>query len=427
MRSFRYLLIAALVAVMAACAGNAQQEPQLVVAPLGSNALTTTGMTRAELEDHVRRFADRYFTRIAIATNQLAKNTTSDEHANLMHDWKTVSQTAVVDIAIGPNAVTNLLDMMALTRLSRLVVENYWVPEVFGEELGSEFQRAFVDLESDIWTVADDVLTQQQQDDLGVLVDDWHAENPDQYYPWYIRLSNFSGQRAASLAAVQQSDGMLKEVARAREAAEEIQAFGERVLFYLQRAPMITSNEFESGVGDVLNRPQVARLLNDTEHFVESVDRFVQMVEDLPEERLAIVDQFMDRLADERLAMFQDVSDVEPGLRQVLTDLQPVLDSLEHIMELSKVKDPDSRPFDANEYKALVAESAVTAAELRLLVQSATELLAGVSDARPFVDAIVEAEKTVGDRVFYQLVALIFIFFATLLIYRMIANRVLRK
>jgi hypothetical protein len=427
MRSSRYLLITVLVAVMAACAGNAQQEPQLVVAPLGSNALTTTGMTRAELEDHVRRFADRYFTRIAIATNELAQNTTSDEHASLMHDWKAVSQTAVVDIAIGPNAVTNLLDMMALTRLSRLVVENYWVPEVFGEELGSEFQRAFVDLENDIWTVADDVLTQRQQDDLGVLVDDWHAENPDQYYPWYIRLSNFSGQRAASLAAVQRSGGMLKEVARAREAAEEIQAFGERVLFYLQRAPMITSNEFESGIGDVLNRPQVARLLDDTARFVTSVDRLVQMIEDLPEERLAIVDQFMDRLADERLAMFRDVSDVEPGLRQVLTDLQPALDSLERIMELSKLKDPDSRPFDVNEYRALVADSAVTAAELRLLVQSATALLAGVSDARPLVDAIVEAEKTVADRVFYQLVTLIFIFFITLLLYRVIASRVLRK
>jgi len=427
MRSFRYLLIATLVAVITACAGNAQQEPQLVVAPLGSNALTTTGMTQPELEDHVRRFADRHFTRVALATGTVRDNTSSYELKDLMHKWNTVSQTSIVAVAIGPNAVTNLLDMMTMTRLSRLVVESYWVPEVLGEELGRNFLQTFIDLENDIWTVADDVLTQQQQGDLRILVDDWHAENPEQYFPWYVRLGNFSGQRAASLAAVQQSGGMLKEVARAREAAEEIQAFGERVLFYLQRAPMITSNEFESGVGDVLNRPQVARLLDDTDRFVESVDRLVQMVEELPEERLAIVDQFMDRLADERLALFRDVSDVEPGLRQVLTDLQPALDSLERIMELSKMKDPDSQPFDANEYKALVAESAVTAAELRLLVQSTTALLAGVSDAIPFVDAIVEAEKTVGDRVFYQLVALIFIFFVTLLIYRIITNRVLRK
>jgi len=423
----RYLSVVVVAIVLAACAGNDQQPNQLVVAPLGSNAVTTSEMTHAELEDHVRRFADRHFTRVALATNNVRENASSHELFELMHKWNTVSQTAIVAVAIGPNAVTNLLDMMTMTRLSRLVVESYWVPEVLGEELGRDFLQTFIDLENDIWTVADDVLTQQQQDDLGVLVDNWHAENPDQYYPWYIRLSNFSGQRAASLAAVQRSGGMLKEVARAREAAEEIQAFGERVLFYLQRAPMITSNEFESGVADVLNRPQVARLLDDTDRFVTSVDRLVQMIEDLPEERLAIVDQFMDRLAEERLAMFRDVSDVEPGLRQVLTDLQPALDSLERIIELSKLKDPDSRPFDVNEYRALVADSAVTAAELRLLVQSATALLAGVSDATPIVDAIVEAEKTVADRVFYQLVALIFIFFITLLIYRVIASRVLRK
>jgi len=425
MSAWRALLIVMTASGLFACAGNAQQDKQLVVAPLGSNAVTTSGMTRAELEDHVRRFADRYFTRIAIATNELSE--TSPEHRKLMHDWKTVSQTAIVDIAIGPNAVTNLLDMMTVTRLSRLVVEQHWVPDVLGEELGLPFLRAFVDLEGDIWSVANDVLTPQHQAELRKLIDDWHAANPGQYYPWYIRMGNFSGQRAASLAAVQQSGGMLREVARAREAAEEIQAFGERVLFYLQRAPMITSNEFESGVSDMLQNPEIARLVNDADQFVASVDRLVQMIDEIPEERLAIVDQFMDRVAAERLAMFQDVSDVEPGLRQVLTDLQPALDSLERIMELSKVKDPDSRPFDANEYKALVAESAVTAAELRLLVESATALLAGVSDARPLVDAIVEAEKTVGDRVFYQLVALIFIFFITLLIYRVVASRVLRK
>jgi hypothetical protein len=333
MRSFRYLLISALVAVMAACAGNAQQEPQLVVAPLGSNALTTTAMTRAELEDHVRRFADRHFTRITLAANNVAANTSSYEHVTLMHKWKVVSQTAIVDVAIGPNAVTNLLDMMAMTRLSRLVVESYWVPEVIGEELGRDFLQTFVDLENDIWTVADDVLTQQQQNDLGVLVDNWHAENPEQYYPWYIRLGNFSGQRAASLAAVQQSGGMLKEVARAREAAEEIQSFGERVLFYLQRAPMITSNEFESGFDDVLSRPKVTRLLEDT-------------------------------VSEEREAMLRDIAETNPELRGVLSDLQPALESLERIIKMSKESDPDSKPFDVNEYRALAEQSALSAAEL---------------------------------------------------------------
>jgi hypothetical protein len=342
-----------------------------------------------------------------------------------MHEWSTVSYAAIVEVAIGQNAVTNLLDMMTLTRLSRLVVESYWIPEVLGEELGAEFHRTFVDLEEDIWTVADDVLTEQHQNELIFLVDQWHAENPDQVYPWYVRLSNFSGQRAASLAAVQQSGGLLKEVARAREAAEEIQAFGERVLFYLQRAPVLTTNEFESSLGTVLGGPEISRLIDDTDRFVATLERLVDIVAALPENRLAAVDQLMDRIAEERQELLRDVSTTEPGLRAVLADLQPVLESLERTVVAAKTPNPnpDARPFNVTEYTAIVSEAAVTAAELRLLLQSVGDLLAGAPDIAPLMGAVVEAENAMVDRLFLQVVALIIIFFLALLGYRYIAAR----
>jgi hypothetical protein len=320
--------------------------------------------------------------------------------------------------------VTNLLDMMTLTRLSRLVVESYWIPEHLGEEFGADFLRTFVDLEEDIWSVADDVLTPEQKDELRVLVDDWHAENPEQYYPWYVRLSDFSGQRAASLAAVQHSGGLLKEVARAREAAEEIQAFGERILFYLQRAPSLTTNEFESSVGTVLSGPTVSELMANTDRFVTTLERLVEIVAALPENRFQAIDQAMDRVGEEREALLRDLSNSEPGLRAVLADLRPVLESLERTVVAAKTKNPDAKPFDVNEYRALVSESAVTAAELRLLVQSVSNLLSNdLSDASPLVAALVEAERTVVDRLFFQMLALIVIFFLALLGYRFVASR----
>lgn len=409
--------------LISACAANGQQPEQVVIA-LGSGETVTSGITREELEDHVRRFADRYITRISLAANEVSAQTDSVEMERLMHDWKTVSYAAIVEVAIGQNAVTNLLDMMTLTRLSRLVVESYWIPEVWGDELGGLFLQTFIDLEEDIWTVADDVLTQQHQDELKVLVDRWHAENPDQYYPWYVRLSNFSGQRAASLAAVQQSGGLLKEVARAREAAEEIQAFGERVLFYLQRAPVLTTNEFESSVGTVLGGPTVSELMANTDRFIIALERFVEVVAQLPDSRFQAVDQAMDRVGEEREALLRDLSDSEPGLRAVLADLRPVLESLERTVVAAKTRNPDAKPFDVNEYRALVSESAVTAAELRLLVQSVSNLLSNdLSDASPLVATLVEAERTVVDRLFFQMVALIVIFFLALLGYRFVAGR----
>jgi len=410
---------------LSACAASGQSD-QLVIAPLGSAGDTSiAGISRAELEDHVRRFADRYITRVALATSSVSSQSENAEHQTLMQDWKSVSYASVVDIAIGPNAVTNLLDMMALTRLSRLVVESYWVPEVLGQELGAGFLQTFVDLEEDIWTVADDVLTQEQQQELRLLVNEWHAENPDQIYPWYVRLSNFSGQRAASLAAVQQSGGMLKEVAKAREAAEEIQAFGERVLFYLQRAPMITSSEFKSSASDILSGPEMSKAMGDMDRFVTSVERLVDVVEKLPGGRLAAVDQFMDRVGEERQALFQDLASSEADIVDLLTALQPALDAIEKTVVVMKDRDPDAQPFDINDYRGLVADSTATAIELRRLVETIDVLLTNSSELTTVVAALVEAEHAVGDRIFLQLIALILIFFAALIGYRIVARKIL--
>jgi len=412
---------------LSACAASGQSD-QLVIAPLGSAGSTSTaGITREELEDHVRRFADRYITRVALTANAVTGTAAGKKHQKLMQQWKTVSYASVVDIAIGPNAVTNLLDMMTLTRLTRLVVEDYWVPEVLGQELGAGFLRTFIDLEEDIWTVADDVLTQEQQLELRLLVNEWHADNPEQTYPWYVRLSNFSGQRAASLAAVQQTGGMLKEVARAREAAEEIQAFGERVLFYLQRAPMITSSEFESSASDILGGPEMSKAMGDMDRFVTSVERLVDVVERLPGGRLAAVDQFMDRVGEERRALLQDLASSEADVVELLVALQPALDAIEHTVVVMNARDPDAKPFDVNEYRGLVVDSTATAIELRRLVETIDNLLTNSSELSTVVAALVEAENAVGDRIFLQLIALILIFFAALLGYRLVARKLLPK
>jgi hypothetical protein len=417
------LLIA--VSIVACASSEPTQKRSVVIGSLGSgDTASASGITREELEDHVRRFADRYITRVALATNAVSNGSDDQSQKELMQRWKSVAYASAVDIAIGPNAVTNLLDMMTLTSLSRIMVENHWVPNVLGAELGEGFLQTYIDLEDDIWTVADDVLTENQQDELKTLINDWYSENPGQFYPWYVRLSDFSGQRAASLAAVQQSGGMLKEVARAREAAEEIQAFGERVLFYLQRAPMITSAEFQSGANSVLGGPHVSRAIDDMDRFVAAVERLVESVEDLPDSRIAAVDQIMDRLGQERVEFLRDFASTESDVINLLAELRPVLESLERLTA-SDEQDPDSKPFDINEYRALVADSATTAIELRRLVETVDGLMKNSAQLSNLLDAMVEAENAVVDRAFLQAIALILIFFLALLAYRFLARRLI--
>jgi len=417
------------VVLLSACAtSSAPQTQDVFVAEIGGEGTGATGaMTRLELEAHVRRFADRYMTRIAIAANEVAESSPSIEVDRFMNDWKNVSYAAIVDVAIGPDAVTNLMDMMVLTMLSRMVVEDYWSPKISDEVARASFLQAFYDLEEDIWTVADEVLTPQNQEVMAVLVTEWHAENPEQVFPWYVRLSNFSGQRAASLNAVKQSGGMLAEVARAREAAEEMQAFGERVLFYLQRAPMITSGQFESSVNDVFSGPEVTRLLTDVERFVISVDRMVQIAGSLPDSRLAAVDQMMDRLGEEREAMMASLATESPEMRQLLAELLPILESIERTVAMANADDATGRPFDINEYTTMVNQSAATAVEMRLLVDSVSRLMAGVEDVSGLTDALIDVETALLDRFFLRMVGFLVIFFLILIASRFVWVRIMPK
>lgn len=417
------------VVLLSACAtSSAPQTQDVFVAEINGGAPgESSAMTRVELEAHVRRFSDRYITRIAIAANAVIDSSRSLEARRFMEDWKNVSFAAIVDVAIGPDAVTNLMDMMVLTMLSRMVVEDYWAPKIADEEVRLAFLQAFHDLEQDIWTVADDVLTPENQEALADLVAEWHGENPEQVFPWYVRLSNFSGQRAASLNAVKQSGGMLAEVARAREAAEEMQAFGERVLFYLQRAPMMTSGQFESSVNNVFSGPEVTRLLTDVERFVIAADRLVQIVDDLPESRLAAVDQLMDRLGEEREAMMATLAAESPEMRQLLVELLPILESVERTVAMANVDNPNSRPFDINEYTAMVDQSAATVVEMRLLVESVTNLMAGVEDVSGLTDAMIEIETAMLDRFFLRMVGFLVIFFLILIASRFVWVRIMPK
>lgn len=120
---------------LAACTfGTAPQLSQdVTVAPVRygqDDAATPSGVKRAQLEAEIMRFADRYAGRMATEMFRISDLDTSRDMRWLTQGWIVKSRTAVVTIAVGPNAVENMLDMMVLTSLTRHSVETYWVPKV---------------------------------------------------------------------------------------------------------------------------------------------------------------------------------------------------------------------------------------------------------------------------------------------------------
>ena len=135
----------------------------------------------------------------------------------------------------------------------------------------------------------------------------------------------------------------------------------------------------------------------------------------------------MDRVAEERTALLGDMAAAEPGLRALLADLLPVLESIERTVVASNVTDPDGLPFDINEYRALVQEFATTAEEMRQLMDSIAVIMAGGDELEPLVSGLVQIETAILNRFFMQMVTLILILFAALIGYRFISVRYISK
>ncbi len=379
----------------------------VTVASLGSRQATTTSdMTRDELEEAVRRFADRFLAQMQLALDQAGQLADTPNERWVYRGFVKASNSTVVNIAIGPDAVTNLFDMMVLTMLMRLQIEEYWIPTLFTEDKGQGLLQTIYDLEEDIWTVADKVLTSDQKATLRVLIDEWHVKHPDQHYPWGIRFDEFSGQRAASLEKVKETGGLLRQISKTRETVEELEKFGERILFYVQRVPRIASDQAMFSLAEIFQQEELAQLIANVDSFSSTLDRFADLGEKLPGERLAAIDQIMEGLERERVALTQDLFDKQPELQELLGELQQTFAAADQLVgninQLTGRFDKgepkkEGKPLDINEVRQVIQEASLTVGGLTEFVGAVDDLMASPTWEQRIPDALKVAEEIEKD------------------------------
>jgi hypothetical protein len=401
-------------------------------------------MTRDELKQQVMRFSDRYISRINLATDILIDQAPNPAYRAMAHNVKTISFLVALDIAVGPDPVTNLLDAMVLASLTRIVTEDYFAPEVFGEDNARQLLIATRGLEEDVWGISGSVLTPDQQETLRSLIKEWRQKHPNQHYIWGIRFGEFSGQRAAALQEVVRSGGLLGQVKQTRESIDEVRDLGERTLYYMQRAPLLARDQAVGGLYDVLSQPEITSLLADSERFTKSMERLTLAVDELPQKRLEAIDQLMDRLSEERAAFVDQLVENEEEATRVLTELHGTIVASSELIGrvdslMDKLPDPnafgaaDSEPVDINDYGRMIVDAATTAGEFTELVKAVEELVATPAWEKRLPEAVAAVGDVEGGirgtllLVFVFTTGTIVAFFASLLAYKALLRRLTRR
>lgn len=416
--SYALIMLPALLVFLPDDSVAQQRTENVVVAPVSTPAQPGVITTRQQLDDQIRRFADRYVSRMSIAADRMRNYPLTPAQFESVQNWETMSSVVAVDIAIGSNAVTNLLDIMVLTSISRMVIEQYWVPERFGEEYGQPLLNASRALEEDIWDMADAVVTPELQAEMRTMIRNYNDRHPDQVNPWWIRMDQFSGQRAARLNAIRRSGGLLREVRRARETAEEFQEFAERALFYLQRAPGIAFNTMETSTLQLLGGPQVLQMLEDSNRLVGSIEQLAELAEDISDQRLAVIDQLMEGLDRQRESLLNDFATASPEAKLMLGDLRVIVESAERITATLNAGNEPSEPIDIAEYRALAADVAQVTTDLTKLVDAVSGAGDSSDNIVVIVDHLVAGQERLLNRLLVIVLISIAFFFVCLTGYR---------
>jgi hypothetical protein len=130
-------------------------------------------------------------------------------------------------------------------------------------------------------------------------------ENPDLKVVSYIRFSDFASMRSKSpLIEKTRSKGFLVDTSDALKAVDEALLLSERLLHYSQRLPNILEWQVEKVFYQLALEPEIRQSLEQSQSITQSLDRFTNSIENLPNqivaERQASIEQMASAIATER-------------------------------------------------------------------------------------------------------------------------------
>lgn len=373
-----------------------------------------------------QRFADEYVGSIISPIRQFQASTENPVERLEAQNWMLSQATAAYTIASGPSPYVNVVDMVVLATLSRMVIDDAWVGERFGERT-APLRDAYHRLEPVALENAKGALPPDQIAALQRAIVEWRAQNPHVTAISYVHFRDIAGsmQRPAGggsdsftglftmlgLDPFGSLDPAVREITQSRELAE-------RTIYYAQRVPNLLDMQVERLTFEFATMPETKRLLADADSVAGAASIAGRVIGEFPGvlagEREAAIRQFMDSINVETATLRQLTMDIRAALEAGTTtsnSLNATIRSFDQLVagfekppSAGQSAQSPGRPFDITDYTAAAAEITRAATQLQ-------QLMAGIDQDSPALmqaagQATLKLQEVV-DHAYWRIVELI--------------------
>jgi hypothetical protein len=311
--------------------------PQKVVSsvvPVGQSK----GPDPVQVQLQVQRFAEDFTGRTVVALDAYAGSVGTESARILALRLKVGGVAAVTSIAGGPNPMLNLLDLVSVSTLTRMAIEDHWMDTTNGPAF-RPWLEASRHLESNAWAIAAGVFKPAQIEELRQTINQWHDQNPQMLAGFFARPREFSSMLRASAGREKDANSIfglvgLDPTAGLDPAVREVtrtRLFAERAMSNLQVMPMLLRWQAELLAYQLADQPAAKQVLSDADRFSRSTEVFARTAEQLPklvnDQREAAIQQLLAGVATERSNILASLYTEEKKARDLLAETRSTLNA----------------------------------------------------------------------------------------------------
>jgi len=289
------VLLGALLALAAPGCAQAQKKSEFGAS---SSMLRDQRITRREVEGYSNDFADKYFNYILEASEAVMHDNPDLVQRRVMNGMRLLAVSSMYDIATSPDTLMQLVNQMVVVTLQNY----YWVDSGRAKWMwGDRSQRLVENLRKareDIWDVAGRVFTDEQLEELDLLIATWWSRRGGSQFVSYVRVGEVMAERGREMIeTVRSGGGLFDPIDRATDVAEDTRLSVERTFFWAKRVPLFATWQADALMYDVMITPEVQRSLQNYDKVAgtfatmpDRVEKIVSRLDALPNTVRTITD-----------------------------------------------------------------------------------------------------------------------------------------